>query len=248
MFNVVVEHRRRRVWTPRTVAVSVAAHLLVLAGVVTAAANVTPPEHVIEIPIGPPPEPRAPQPVKPTAPRPIDRPPPVRGHTLVLQAPTTVPTRVLPPDPTATPTDPNAYSGEGPIGDSVGTPSPGPPQTPAAGPGPLTDFRVDAPVDAGLVDQLPQLASPREAQRLLERAYPPLLRDAGVAGHTTVVLVIDRNGVVQPGSVSVRETTNDAFREAAVRAAERFRFRPAKLNGQPVPVIISIPIEWQIGQ
>ena len=33
---------------------------------------------------------------------------------------------------------------------------------------------------------------------------------------------------------------------AAVRAAERFRFRPARLNGQPVSVVISIPIDWQL--
>jgi TonB family protein len=73
-----------------------------------------------------------------------------------------------------------------------------------------------------------------------------MLRDAGVTGHTTVVLVIDRNGRVEPGSVSVQETTHDAFREAAVRAAEHFRFRPAKLHGRPVAVRISFPIEWTI--
>ena len=68
MFNVVVEHRKRRVWTPRTVAVSVGAHLVVLGAVVAAAANAEPaPPPVVSIEIGefrpkPPP-----QPVKPPA-------------------------------------------------------------------------------------------------------------------------------------------------------------------------------------
>jgi protein TonB len=73
-----------------------------------------------------------------------------------------------------------------------------------------------------------------------------MLRDAGITGITVVELVIDRNGAVEPGSVTVEETTHEAFRAAAVRAAERFRFRPARLRGQPVPVRVSLPIEWTI--
>ena len=244
MFNVVVEHRKRRVWTPRTVAVSVGAHLVVLGAVVAAAANAEPaPPPVVSIEIGefrpkPPP-----QPVKPPAP--ADRPPPVRGRTLTLQPPTAVPPDLPPPNPDTPPVNPDDFRGQGPVGQVIGTPDPVPLPNPPADPGPLTDYRTDIFVPEN-VDQLPQLASPRDAQRMLERVYPPHLRDAGVSGHTTVVLVIDKNGAVEPGSVTVRETSNDAFRDAAVRAAERFRFRPAKLNGQPVSVIISIPIDWQI--
>jgi periplasmic protein TonB len=138
-----------------------------------------------------------------------------------------------PPDP-----------GVGPTGSGTGPTSPQP-QPPGGGTGPLPDFR-DSIFEPEEVEQLPQLLNPREAQRLLERVYPGRLRDAGVTGHTTVLLVIDRNGSVQPGSVTVQETTDDAFREAAVRAAERFRFRPATVRGQPVPVWISLPIEWTI--
>jgi protein TonB len=104
----------------------------------------------------------------------------------------------------------------------------------------------DSIVEEHEAEQLPQLLNAREAQRMLERVYPDMLRDAGVTGRTTVQLVIDRNGAVQPGSVTVQETTHEAFRDAAVRAAERFRFRPARVNGKPVAVRISIPIEWSI--
>lgn len=245
MFNVVVEHRKRRVWTPRTIAISVGAHLLVLAAVVSAAKAEERPE-VVVIPIDYPTEAR-PKPVKPTPPPPAqpDRPAPVQGKTLALQTPEQVPETIPPPDSSAPPANPDDYRGDGPVGQVIGDPPANPPADTQASPGPLPDFREDV-IPAADADQLPQLSNTRDAQRLLERAYPPTLRDAGVTGRTTVVLVIDKNGQVQPGSVEVRETTNDAFRDAAVRAAERFRFRPARLNGQPVSVIISIPIDWQI--
>jgi TonB family protein len=156
-----------------------------------------------------------------------------------------VPPDLPPTDPDAPPTNPADYSGEGPVGNVIGTP-PATPQPPVPDPGPLPDFRTDEPIDARNADQLPQLLSPRDAQRMLERVYPSTLRDAGVTGHTTVLLVIDKTGAVEPGSITVQESTHDAFRDAAVRAAERFRFRPAKLHGEAVAVSISIPIEWQI--
>jgi len=248
MFNVVVDRRKRRVWSARTVAVSLGAHLLVLAGVVTAAANTgTEPVRVAEIDIGRPPERPAPPVVKPPPPRPADQPIPVKGKTLELRTPTAVPPDLPPPDSDEPPANPDDYTGEGPIGTVIG-PSPATPQPPQppADPGPLHDWRTDEPIDARNADQLPQLLSQRDAQRMLERVYPSMLRDAGVTGHTTVLLVIDKTGAVQPGSVTVQESTHDAFRDAAVRAAERFRFRPAKLRGEAIAVSISIPIEWQI--
>lgn len=247
MFNVVVGHRKRRVWSPRTVAISVGAHLLVLAVVVNAAANAEPEQRVVMMPLPDYVEKTRPQPVKPPPPAPVqpDRPPPVAGRTLALETPTTVPDVLPPPDPAAPPVDPDDFSGIGPVGQVIGEPPATPPANPPADPGPLPDHRIDT-IDASSADILPQLSNTREAQRMLERVYPPTLRDAGVTGRTMVMLVIDKNGAVEPGSVEVRESTNDAFRDAAIRAAERFRFRPARLNGQPVSVIISIPIDWRL--
>jgi len=247
MFNVV--HRRKgRAWSARTAAVSVGAHLLVVGGIALAAANTeaAPRDEddrdsipwLVDLQKK---QPSSRPQVKPPTPPPPQA-TPERGTTPTLQPPDSVPTSVPPPDPGDTPQPPD--SGDGPAGPGAGTASPQP-QPPAGGDGPLPDFRdsIFVPED---VEQLPRLLNPREAQRLLERVYPGRLRDAGVTGHTTVLLVIDRNGAVQPGSVTVQETTDDAFREAAVHAAERFRFRPATVRGQPVPVWISLPIEWTI--
>ena len=246
MFNVVVDRRKRRVWSARTVAASVGAHLLVLAGVVTAAANADPaPTRVDIVDIGQVAEKPTPPAPRPTPPPPADQPVPVKGRTLELQTPTTVPDHVATPSPDDPPANPEDYTGNGPLGNVIGPP-PATPQPPAADPAPLRDWRTDEPIDASKADQLPELLSPRDAQRMLERVYPSMLRDAGVTGHTTVLLVIDKDGAVQPGSITVQETSHDQFRDAAIRAAQRFRFRPAKLHGEAVAVSISIPIEWQL--
>lgn len=249
MFNVVVQRRKRRAWSMWTVAVSVGAHLLVLGGIAAAAANApvppppTPPDSIIWTPLEKPDPPAA---AKPTPRLPSNRPKPVPGRTLALQPPPEVPPPALPlARPKLHPANPNDYTGVGPVGNVIGPP-PATPQRPAPDPPLPGDRGPDVPLPPSAVEQLPQLLNPREAQRMLERVYPSTLRDAGVTGHTTVLLVIDRDGAVEPGSVTVQETSHDAFRSAAVRAAERFRFRPAKVNGQPVPVRISIPIEWTI--
>lgn len=246
MFSVVVEQRKRRVWSARTVAISIGAHLLVLAAVVAAAANAEPaPKPTVFIDIGSVPDRPPPPRATPTPPAPEAARPQVRGNFVVLQSPTTVPVTLPPPDLSATPLTSVDVSGLGIGGDVIGTPA-ATPTPPTGSTQPLRDWRTDDDVIDGPVDQMPQLLSPRDAQRTLERVYPPNLRDAGVTGHTTVQLVIDRTGAVRPGSVTVEETTHDAFRDAAVRAAEHFRFRPAKLNGQAVSVLLSIPIEWTI--
>jgi protein TonB len=245
MFNVVVDRRKRRVWSARTIAASVGAHLLVLAGVVAAASNTqaAPAPRVVEIWSAPPP--KAPTPAKPTPPPPADQPVPVKGTTLQLRTPETVPTTVAPPNPNDVPVSAEEFSGKGPIGNVIGPPDTTA-RTPAVIPDPpLPDFRTDV-IDVSEAEVLPELLSPREAQRLLERAYPSMLRDAGVTGHTTVLLVIGKDGAVQPGSITVQETSHDQFRDAAIRAAQRFRFRPARLHGEAIAVSISIPIEWQI--
>jgi protein TonB len=243
MFKVVTEQRKTRLWTPRNVALSAGAHLLVLAAFAATAQGTGPTESVAWTDLPPVPPARTPPP-PPPVPVAVHTPPPARtGRTVELPAPDRVPVSLPPIDSSATPLTPDQTSGIGPTGQVPGPPNNAPP-TPDPVEGPLPNFpEAYTPEN---VDVLPQVANTREAQRLLERQYPPVLRDAGVAGRTVVTLVIDRNGNVEPGSVSVTESSHDAFRDAAVRAVEHFRFRPARLNGQPVSVIISIPIEWQI--
>lgn len=250
MFKVVAERRKRRVWSTRTVAASVTFHLLLLAGFVTAAETHQPQVVVTPIDIGPvPPEPPKVARVDPPppAPRP-DQPAPVKGQTVVIEPPPTVPDKIPDVDVHATPLTPDQVTGIGTPGTVFGTPDPGPAPTGTAGPGGGDENlpRWDTPIDAELADTRPELSNKRQAEMILQRNYPPLLRDAGATGRTTLQLIIDPDGKVQPGSVRVQESTLDAFNDAAIRAVERFRFKPATLKGHPVAVLVTIPIEWRL--
>jgi protein TonB len=189
---------------------------------------------------------RRPEPQKPQEPKPIhvapETPQPRTGRTLDLHTPDTTPTKIPPVDPNATPIHAGDVHGDGPVGDVIGPPK----DTTTAAPTHGNGDGTESIADEHHVDILPTLTNAREAQRMLERVYPPQLRDAGITGHTVVRLIIDAEGKVQPGSVTVVETTNDAFSDAAVRAAERFRFHPAQVNGHAVPVYISVPIDWKV--
>ena len=246
MFTAVVDRRKRRLWSTRTVAVSLGAHLVVVVGIVVAAVDdddEPPPAPSVVVdtfwlaPVNTNPTPTATTTTQPPV-------PPKRGF-VSLHAPETVPDTLPPVDSTARPLTKDDVSGLGQELFAVRPRNDSTPRPPAADP-PLRDYRLDGPLEERDVEVLPQLASPRDAQRILERVYPPMLRDEGVMGRTTVVLVVGRTGAVEPGSVTVRETSHEGFRNAASRAAERFRFRPAMLNGQPVAVVIALPIEWRI--
>lgn len=96
------------------------------------------------------------------------------------------------------------------------------------------------------VEEQPELINRDEVAAALSRNYPPLLRDAGVTGTVTIRMRIGRDGVVQPSSIQVESSTHDAFSDAAVRVAERLRFRPARYKGQPVPVRVTLPVTFQL--
>jgi TonB family protein len=212
MFNAVVHRGKRSLWSARTVAVSVGAHLLVLVWIAVAAANTN-----AEIYI------------------PSD----CMDCGVDWQVRVEDPLNWPRPGETPAPLTPELAAAV------TGASQPGTTTQPSVGNAGLLPDSAEI-FDPTEVAQLPELLDLRAAQRMLERVYPPLLRDAGVTGYTRVQLVVDRTGAVEPGSVTVQETTHDGFREAAVRAAERFRFRPARVNALPVRVRISLPIRWTL--
>lgn len=248
MFKVVAEPRRRRIWSPRTIAASVIFHLVVLVGIVAAADDSHPVLEVFDDGFGLEP-PEAPRPVQPVPATPPDQPRPVKGQTVQLPAPPVVP-RALPMiDPHLTPLTEADVSGIGRLGDVRGTPDPDPaPPIGDAGSRDGDEVLRDFPevIVEEAADVRPELANRRQAEILLQNHYPPLLRDAGTTGRTTVELIIGADGRVEPGSVRVKESSDPAFIQAAIRAVERFRFTPAMYHGHPVAVLVTLPIEWQV--
>lgn len=250
MFKVVTEHRKRPFWTPRTIAASVGVHVLLLGAFVTAAESTPARRDILidDFPIILPP-PAAQPPTTPETPRlPEAQQPPKKGDFVTPRSPDAVPDKLPTIDPHLTPLADHDVSGIGVEGDVVGPPDHHPETPPTGQTENLHDWSGDGPMEAADVSVLPKLSNEREAQRMLQRVYPAGLRDAGVAGHTVVTLIIDKQGNVEPGSMRVLESTHPAFDEAALRAVERFRFTPAQLNGHAVSVVIALPIDWQIEQ
>jgi protein TonB len=95
------------------------------------------------------------------------------------------------------------------------------------------------------MDVPPRLTNSAEVTRILEREYPPLLRDAGIQGQVRVWFYIDQDGAVV--DTRVHETSGQAGLDAAaLRVADRMRFSPALNRDRPVAVWVSIPITFRV--
>jgi protein TonB len=72
--------------------------------------------------------------------------------------------------------------------------------------------------------------------------YPATLRDGKVGGVVSVVLVVDEGGEVLAAEVS--KSTHEEFKEPALDAVRRWKFKAAKLAGKPVKVRVTIPVRF----
>ena len=248
MFKVLAPgSRKRRTWSAGTIAASVAAHVLVLGGAAYASLHASPPPRVEvfqDLPLPPP----APEPLKPKDPTPPppskpDEPPARAGQTVELRAPDVVPTIIPKVDPTEQPLHASETTGIGIPGDKYDPNATQPAAGGSHGNGDGQPTDVVTPEDLG---EIPSLANRGEVQRVLQRYYPPMQRDAGIAGDAQLQFVINTDGSVDAASVKVVSSTSEAFGEAAKRAVERFRFRPATMMGEPVRVLITIPIRFTV--
>jgi TonB family protein len=111
---------------------------------------------------------------------------------------------------------------------------PPPPQTPP--PANIAERPVFTPMTVA-----PELTNRGEVQRLLERNYPPVLRDAGIGGHATAHLFIDTDGSVRQVRIG-QSTGYPALDEAALTVARAMKFSPALNRDRIVPVWIELPI------
>ncbi len=90
----------------------------------------------------------------------------------------------------------------------------------------------------------PELRNRAEFGRLIERRYPPMLRDAGIGGTVTLWVFIDESGTVRNTRVT-NSSGYDQLDEAARAAMSEARFTPALNRDQRVPVWIQLPVTFQ---
>lgn len=110
-------------------------------------------------------------------------------------------------------------------------------------------MRVPATPSAGVgageteFTEAPRLINNEEMGRLLDRYYPPLMKNAGVGGQVVLWSYIDENGTVAR-TVLQRSSNYPALDDAAIRMTESMRFSPALKGNTAVAAWVQIPVTF----
>ena len=78
--------------------------------------------------------------------------------------------------------------------------------------------------------------------------YPEMLRQAGIEGAVLLEFVIDTSGSVEGESLKVLQSTNRAFEGPAKVVIMGSRYRPGRVRGQAVRVLVSQQIGFAIAR
>jgi len=103
--------------------------------------------------------------------------------------------------------------------------------------------------DARAADQVYTEAAVDERAEIVSAPpleYPPALQHAGLQGRVTVQAVIDTLGRAEPASLKVIARPNTAFDESARAYVLHAAFRPARVKGRAVRVLIKVPVDYRI--
>ncbi|MGH7548061.1 MAG: energy transducer TonB [Gemmatimonadales bacterium] len=159
---------------------------------------------------------------KPPEQQPVQLDVPLKGFQTVV-APEVIPTNI-PPVNLSEKFDPKDYSGTGVEGGL------------ATGMVPTgNELFMEA-----IVEEKPSVLSGPQLQ------YPELLRQAGIQGRVMVQAIIDTTGRAEPSSVKVLQSPNPGFDQSARGYLLKALFRPARVHGRAVRVLINIPIDFKI--
>lgn len=159
-------------------------------------------------------------------PEPEAPPPPPKGFQ-TLMAPINIPTTIPPINLNET-FDPRNFTGVGvEMGVAKGVET--------AGPVDLTQVFIEAVVD-----------EPPERISFPPPEYPRMLLEARIEGQVVLEAVIDTTGHAEPPSIKVVSSTNRAFEAPAKDALRKALFRPGRVRGQPVRVLVHLPIRFVI--
>ncbi len=164
---------------------------------------------------------------KPPPPEIVTLNPPPKGFQ-TLAAPIDIPTEIPPIDLNER-FDPRDYSGEGVEGGLF--------EGVEGGTGPVDLAQVFA---EAVVDEVPERISSPPLE------YPRMMRQAGIEGNVVLQAVVDTTGRVEPGSVRVVSSTHKSFESSARSLLEKSLFRPGRVRGTPVRVLIQIPVTFNL--
>jgi TonB family protein len=109
----------------------------------------------------------------------------------------------------------------------------------------LSSYATSAPLEvhAGAVDEPPRLLNPAALPEAMLRNYPPDALRARGNGVAMLHFQVDEHGQVVPSSLTALWATPH-FAEAALHVAAGLRFDPARRHGHPVPVWLTVPLNF----
>lgn len=97
----------------------------------------------------------------------------------------------------------------------------------------------------GQLTKLPHLTSVQQAARLIERSYPPAMKNQGIGGTVQIQVVVGPDGSVDPASVKVLSATAPQLGSAAKSVAAQLKFEPGAIDGRPVAVRVIVPVVYK---
>lgn len=77
-------------------------------------------------------------------------------------------------------------------------------------------------------------------------AYPEVMRSVGIEGVVRLRFVVGTDGNVEASTVQVVSSTNKAFEAPAVAAIKKWKFKPAKIRGQPVRQLVEQGVRFSL--
>lgn len=96
-------------------------------------------------------------------------------------------------------------------------------------------------------DTEPRLLNGPEMIRLMDRMYPPALKEARIGGDVLMWVWVDEEG--RPGNAQInRSSGRPQLDETALAIAAQMRFSPAMLRDKPVGVWVAQPISFSVGR
>jgi protein TonB len=92
--------------------------------------------------------------------------------------------------------------------------------------------------------QIRAATEPPVPVRMVPPSFPYDLRRSGVSGVVFINCQIDENGSVQ--DMKIIKASNDAFSQPAMDALKKWKFKPARRDGNAIAIRVTIPIKFTI--
>ena len=221
----------RQTW--KTIPLSIGAHALMLGGLVVVplmATGALPSPQAVMMYVAPPIVPPPPDLPRPAPPPPISTPQPAVVPNPAV-APTVEPSRINPePQHLPAPSLSSVFTGPAPL--FVGVPS---------SPGVMPTLPPPPPV----TKPLPIGGNIKEPSKThhVRPVYPAIALNAKISGIVIIEATIGRDGTVIETKVLRSVPLLD---QAALDAVRQWRFTPTLLNGVPVPVVMTVTVNFEL--